>query len=67
VGKTRAVRISDKDDQAIEEFLRNNPIFDFSTLAKTAIIRFIENPEITLKAVKKEIPQKRKSSDVSII
>jgi hypothetical protein len=45
---TKAVRFSDKEDKAIKEFLKNNPYFDFSTIARMAILKFIENPEIKL-------------------
>ena len=44
----KAVRFSDKEDKAIKEFLKNNPYFDFSTVARMAILKFIENPEINL-------------------
>jgi hypothetical protein len=52
LAKTRAIRLSDKEDKLIEEFLRKNSIFDFSSLARTAIFRFIANPALTLKPVK---------------
>lgn len=45
---TKAIRFSDKEDKAIKEFLKNNPFFDFSTVARMAILKFIENPEVTL-------------------
>ncbi len=48
---TKAVRFSDKEEQAISEFLEKNPFLDFSTLARLSIMNFIENPEIKLKAV----------------
>ena len=53
MSKTRAIRFSDKEQRQIEEFLAKNPFFDFSTLARMAILEFVENPKMTLKAVKK--------------
>ena len=50
---TKAVRISDKEDKAIKEFLKNNPFLDFSTLTRLALSKFLENPEIQLKPNKK--------------
>lgn len=52
---TKAVRFSEKEDEEIKEFLKNNPFLDFSTLARLAIQKFIENPEIQLKPAKKNI------------
>ena len=67
MSKTRAIRFSEAEDKRIDEFLKRNPIFDFSTLAKTAINRFVENPELTLRAVKTDkSPSKRKDAHVSI-
>ena len=45
---TKAVRFSEKEIEAINEFLKNNPYFDFSTVARMAIFKFIENPSIEL-------------------
>ena len=49
---TRAVRFSDKEEKLIIEFLEQNPMLDFSTLARISIMNFIENPEIKLKPIK---------------
>ena len=46
---TKAIRFSDEEDKAIKDFLKNNPYFDFSTIARLAIKQFIENPHIELK------------------
>jgi hypothetical protein len=46
---TRAVRFSDKEEKAIQDFLSKNPFFDFSTLARMAIINFVEKPVLHLK------------------
>lgn len=51
MGKVRGVRFSDKEERSIEEFLRKNPLLDFSTLAKIAILEFIKNPKINLIAI----------------
>jgi len=53
VSKTRGIRLSDKEDQIIEEFLQQNSFLDFSTLARMAILSFVKEPRITLKAVSK--------------
>ena len=45
---TRAVRFSEQENKAIKEFLAQNPYFDFSTIARMAILNFIENPQIEL-------------------
>lgn len=52
MSKTRAIRFSEKEEKQIEEFLQANPIFDFSSLARTAIIAFLRRPNLALKAVK---------------
>ncbi len=51
MAKVRAVRLSDKESELIQKFLSQNPIFDFSSLARTAILKFIANPEIKLQGV----------------
>jgi hypothetical protein len=52
MAKTRALRLSDKDEQLIEAFLKENPFLDFSTLTRIAIRQFIENPSVTFKSVR---------------
>ena len=52
MSKTRAIRLSDQDEKRIEEFLRNNPLFDFSSLARLAILGFIKDPKLTIYPVK---------------
>jgi hypothetical protein len=52
MSKSRAIRIPDNEDRQIEEFLKGNPFFDFSTLARMAILEFIKNPKITVRPVK---------------
>jgi hypothetical protein len=58
--KTRAIRISTQEDQLIEEFLKKNPVFDFSTLARTAIIQFIQEPNLKLNSVSQSVKPKGK-------
>ena len=56
MAKTRAIRFSTQEDKLIEEFLKQNPFFDFSSLTRTAILQFIEQPNIKIKPVK--LPKK---------
>ena len=56
---TKAVRFSAEEDSAIKDFLENNKYFDFSTLARISIMKFIENPELKLKPTKKENKDKK--------
>jgi hypothetical protein len=53
MGKVRGVRFTVKEDALIEEFLRINPMIDFSTLAKISILDFVKRPQINLRAVGK--------------
>jgi hypothetical protein len=53
MSKTRAIRFSMNEEKLIQEFLNQNPIFDFSSLARTALLKFIQEPTLHLKAVKK--------------
>ena len=48
---TKAVRFSKEEEELINEFILSNPMFDFSTLARVAILNFIKNPEIKLTPV----------------
>jgi hypothetical protein len=48
---TKAVRFTEKEEKMINTFLETNPFFDFSTLARISILKFIQNPEITLKPI----------------
>lgn len=54
---TKAIRFSDEEDKAIKDFLTKNPYFDFSTIARMAILNFIEKPKIEL------VPSKLKKID----
>lgn len=59
MAKTKAIRLSDRDEKLIEEFLNKNPFFDFSTLARTSIMHFIENPQLQITPVKPKIKNKK--------
>lgn len=58
MGKVRGVRFAEQEEALIEEFLKKNPFFDFSTLAKIAILDFIQKPQINLTPVGDKIHQK---------
>lgn len=48
----KAIRLSEEDERLVQEFLERNPIFDFSSLTRTALLTFIENPRLDLTPVK---------------
>ena len=48
---TKAVRFSDEEEKLINKFLKMNAVFDFSSLARMAILKFIENPQVDFKPV----------------
>ena len=52
MSKTRAIRFSDQEEKQIQEFLKQNSFFDFSNLARTAILKFIQDPSLRLKPIK---------------
>ena len=54
MAKVRGVRFTEQEESLIEEFIRQNPFFDFSTLAKIAILKFINSPKIEFKPVKEK-------------
>jgi hypothetical protein len=60
VSKIRGVRFSKEEEKCISEFLNKNPLIDFSTLAKIAILNFIKHPEIRLTPV---VPPARKEPE----
>lgn len=62
---TKAMRFTKHDWKLISEFLHANPIFDFSTLARTAILAFIRDPKITLKAIPRSVSQELANSDLT--
>lgn len=52
MAKTRAIRFTDQEEKLIQEFLKQNPFFDFSSLARAAIVKFVQEPTLNLKAIK---------------
>ena len=48
---TRTVRFSAAEAKRIEEFLQQNTFLDFSSLARLAISKFIENPSVTIQGI----------------
>ena len=52
MSKTRAIRLSDEEEVAIQRFLELNPYLDFSTLARISIFDFIKDPKLKLEPVK---------------
>ncbi len=49
---TRTIRFNEEDLRDIEKFLEKNSFFDFSTLARIAIRKFIESPNIEVRGIK---------------
>ena len=54
----KTFRITKDEDVQIRQFLKDNPLFDFSTLARAALQAFIENPRIKIKSVKATVAPK---------
>lgn len=48
---SRTIRFKPADLELIDAFLDQNPIFDFSSLTRTAVLGFIKNPQIEIRAV----------------
>lgn len=48
MGKVRGIRFTAEEENQIERFLKSNPLIDFSTVARIAILEFIKNPKINL-------------------
>ncbi len=48
---TRTVRFKKEEADLIGRFLKENPIFDFSSLARTALLEFIKNPILKIRPV----------------
>lgn len=65
MSKVRGVRFSEKEEALVEEFLKRNPLLDFTTMAKVAILEFIKNPQITLQGVTAK--EKKESKNVRTI
>lgn len=63
MSKVRGVRFTDKEEAQIEEFLTKNPLLDFSTMAKVAILTFIKKPNFSLTPIKPK-PENKERQDV---
>lgn len=48
---SRTIRFKSEEIELITEFLEKNPIFDFSSLTRIAIRKFIENPKMEITPV----------------
>ena len=56
---SRTVRFKPEESELIEEFLTKNPIFDFSSLTRTAILKFIHDPQLVVQPVESAKPKKQ--------
>jgi hypothetical protein len=63
MGKARGMRFTDVEDLEVEEFLEKNPVLDFTTLARLAIMGFVRNPTTTFQPVERK-PTKKVSKNV---
>lgn len=60
----RTVRFEKVELAKIEQFLKKNSFFDFSTLARTAINRFIESPSVQIRPL--DEGKKRRQRDLEV-
>ena len=51
MSSTKTVRFKKEEAELVERFLKHNPFFDYSSLCRTAVIQFIQNPKLPLKSV----------------
>ncbi len=54
---SRTIRFKTEDIEQIDEFLLKNSLFDFSSLARVAIQKFIESPSVTIQPVSPKRPK----------
>ena len=67
MSKIRAIRLSPAEEAKIQKFLALNPFFDFSSLARLAILKFVENPELLIKPlVERSLKHKKDNKNVAI-
>lgn len=45
---SKGVRLSKEEAKMVDDFLRKNPFFDFSTLVRASLRQFLENPNINI-------------------
>ena len=57
--KARAVRFSDQEEKEIQEFLKMNPLLDFSTLARMAISQFMKSPKFEITPLNNSLIKKK--------
>ena len=63
---SRTVRFKGAEIELIEEFLRRNPFFDFSSLTRISVLEFIKRPSIQITPVgKKATSRLLRSKDLS--
>lgn len=62
---TRTIRFNEEDLRDIEKFLDRNSFFDFSSLARVAIRRFIESPNIEIRSIK-DRPEKTNKTEITL-
>ena len=58
---TKAVRFSDNEEKLINSFIEQNPFFDFSSLARIAILKFIERPDLKINRITSKAKKEKKS------
>lgn len=58
MGKVRGIRFTDIEETRIQEFLKKNPLIDFSTLARIAVLSFIREPKLDLNPIAKTKKEK---------
>lgn len=61
MSKVRGVRFTEQEEKLIDEFLKKNTFFDFSTLAKVAILEFVRQPQIRFTPVGKPLRKEDKN------
>ena len=62
---SRTVRFKTKEAQLIDEFLAHNPVFDFSTLTRVAVLNFIKSPTLEIRPVS-ESQERRQRATVAM-
>lgn len=58
--KLRSIRFSEREEAQISEFLKKNPVIDFSTLARAAILSFIKEPNFKFTPVDQVVTKGQK-------
>lgn len=51
----RTVRFTEEEARRIDQFLKSNPVFDFSKLTRLALDQFLESPKIELKPARRRV------------